>query len=59
MKLTDKDQIDEFGGAVPEEITETTENHRSAALARRARLGDYDEGMNVYATSVYALINPA
>lgn len=37
-------QMNEFGGAVPEDTYDTTEDERSAALARRARLGDYDEG---------------
>ena len=38
-------QINEFGGAWPEEVQDTTEAERSAALARRARLGDYDESL--------------
>ena len=29
---------------MPEEINDTSEAERSAALARRARLGDYDDG---------------
>lgn len=39
----DGHQINEFGGAVPDETADTNEIERSAALARRARLGDYDE----------------
>ncbi|KAK5174534.1 uncharacterized protein LTR77_001614 [Saxophila tyrrhenica] len=39
------EQINDFGGAVPEDNADATEADRSAALARRARLGDYDEGL--------------
>lgn len=39
-------KINEFGAAAPEESRSTKEDERSAALAARARLGDYDEGGN-------------
>ncbi|KAK3718531.1 hypothetical protein LTR37_005035 [Vermiconidia calcicola] len=38
-------KINEFGGAVSEAGEDTSEAERSAALARRARLGDYDEDL--------------
>lgn len=38
-------QINEFGGASPEGGDDVSEIERSTALARRARLGDYDESM--------------
>ncbi|KAK5127872.1 hypothetical protein LTR85_004989 [Meristemomyces frigidus] len=41
----DVEAINEFGGAVPEEDAERKDDERSAALARRARLGDYDENL--------------
>ncbi|TKA61404.1 hypothetical protein B0A55_11554, partial [Friedmanniomyces simplex] len=37
--------INTFGGAVPAEDGESKDDERSAALARRARLGDYDEAL--------------
>ncbi|EGP88741.1 uncharacterized protein MYCGRDRAFT_69654 [Zymoseptoria tritici IPO323] len=41
----DVEKINNFGGAVPEELLENRDDERSAALARRARLGDYDEAL--------------
>ncbi|RMZ14414.1 hypothetical protein D0860_02112 [Hortaea werneckii] len=39
------DKINQFGGAVPEDSHDRKDEERSAALARRARLGDYDEDL--------------
>lgn len=47
-------QINEFGGAVSEGTDDTSEIERSAVLARRARLGDYDESMK-YAESLFVM----
>ncbi|KAK4625342.1 tRNA threonylcarbamoyladenosine dehydratase 2 [Fulvia fulva] len=41
----DVGKINDFGGAVPEETLKNRDDERSAALARRARLGDYDEDL--------------
>ncbi|KAF2162803.1 hypothetical protein M409DRAFT_57866 [Zasmidium cellare ATCC 36951] len=41
----DVKKINDFGGAAPEEIVGNRDDERSAALARRARLGDYDEDL--------------
>ncbi|EMC98633.1 hypothetical protein BAUCODRAFT_136900 [Baudoinia panamericana UAMH 10762] len=38
-------EINDFGGAVPDDTDERRDDERSAALARRARLGDYDEAL--------------
>lgn len=38
-------KINDFGGAAPEESTLSKEDERGIALARRARLGDYDEAL--------------
>ncbi|KAK0944778.1 hypothetical protein LTR29_003791 [Friedmanniomyces endolithicus] len=41
----DVEKINDFGGAVAEPGNENKDDERSAALARRARLGDYDEDL--------------
>ncbi|KAK3676139.1 hypothetical protein LTR78_003889 [Recurvomyces mirabilis] len=41
----DVEKINNFGGAEPVEHTDQRDDGRSAALARRARLGDYDEDL--------------
>ncbi|KAK5118329.1 hypothetical protein LTR62_002842 [Meristemomyces frigidus] len=41
----DVEKINSFGGASPAETSSTRDDDRSAALARRARLGDYDESL--------------
>lgn len=39
-------KINDFGGAVQDASRSNKEDERSAALAARARLGDYDEGLS-------------
>jgi hypothetical protein len=39
------DQINNFGGAVQDASRSSKEDERGTALATRARLGDYDEGV--------------
>ncbi|KAK1066877.1 hypothetical protein LTR33_011481, partial [Friedmanniomyces endolithicus] len=41
----DVEKINDFGGAVAEAGSENKDDERSAASARRARLGDYDEDL--------------
>ncbi|KAK6432884.1 hypothetical protein LTR95_010945 [Oleoguttula sp. CCFEE 5521] len=43
--LDSKHDINDFGGAAASETTEQKDDERSVALARRARLGDYDEDL--------------
>jgi tRNA A37 threonylcarbamoyladenosine dehydratase len=43
--LTNLSQINDFGGAVVDESAQSEEDKRGIALARRARLGDYDEAL--------------
>jgi hypothetical protein len=40
-------QINNFGGAVQDASRSSKEDERGTALATRARLGDYDEGVYV------------
>ncbi|CAK4034313.1 tRNA threonylcarbamoyladenosine dehydratase [Lecanosticta acicola] len=41
----DIERINDFGGAEPETLEHHRDDEKSAALARRARLGDYDEDL--------------
>lgn len=45
IKTNTRIKINDFGGASPEEGTLSKEDERGIALARRARLGDYDEAL--------------
>jgi hypothetical protein len=44
MKLTDQVKLTEYGAA-SDAFAPTKEDERSAALALRARQGDYDDGI--------------
>lgn len=51
-------QINEFGAAASDGSRGDKEDEKGAALAARARLGDYDEGKWDFRSQVRALLFP-